>query len=170
MARPPSWFEVPGRAVGGGPPAVEAGTLTVMAGGQEEDLQKLAPLMHDIAGRCTHMGPVGAGLAAKMTNRLICGVGTAMGLISFAPLVLLPASMDVLCMGMLLAVLVKNNAIDWDRWSLSLRIAPIACLIATFIAQRIDSGDSRRLCKLLSRRDRRRGAARAGREAADGLL
>jgi peptidoglycan/LPS O-acetylase OafA/YrhL len=71
------------------------------------------------------------------------GVGVATGLISFAPLVLLPASMDVLCMGMLLAVLVKNNAIDWDRWSLSLRIAPIACLIATFIAQRVDSGDSR---------------------------
>lgn len=71
------------------------------------------------------------------------GIGVATGLISFAPLALLPASLDVLCMGMLLAVLVKNNAIDWDRWSLSLRIAPIACLIATFIAQRIDSGDSR---------------------------
>ena len=49
-----------------------------MAGGQEEDLQKLAPLMRDIAGRCTHMGPVGAGLAAKMINQLIVGVGTAM--------------------------------------------------------------------------------------------
>jgi peptidoglycan/LPS O-acetylase OafA/YrhL len=70
------------------------------------------------------------------------GVGVATGLISFAPLALLPASMDVLCMGMLLAVLVKNNAIDWDRWSLWLRIAPIACLVATFIAQRIDSDGS----------------------------
>ena len=57
---------------------MEAGTLTVMAGGEEEDLQKLAPLMRDIAGRCTHMGPVGAGLAAKMINQLIVGVGTAM--------------------------------------------------------------------------------------------
>jgi 3-hydroxyisobutyrate dehydrogenase len=69
------WVDAP---VSGGPPAVEAGTLTVMAGGQEEDLQKLAPLMRDIAGRCTHMGPVGAGLAAKMVNQLIVGVGTAM--------------------------------------------------------------------------------------------
>jgi len=69
------WVDAP---VSGGPPAVEAGTLTVMAGGQEEDLQKLAPLMRDIAGRCTHMGPVGAGLAAKMINQLIVGVGTAM--------------------------------------------------------------------------------------------
>lgn len=69
------WVDAP---VSGGPPAVEAGTLTVMAGGQEEDLQKLAPLMKDVAGRCTHMGPVGAGLAAKMINQLIVGVGTAM--------------------------------------------------------------------------------------------
>jgi 3-hydroxyisobutyrate dehydrogenase len=69
------WVDAP---VSGGPPAVEAGTLTVMAGGEEEDLQKLAPLMRDIAGRCTHMGPVGAGLAAKMINQLIVGVGTAM--------------------------------------------------------------------------------------------
>jgi 3-hydroxyisobutyrate dehydrogenase-like beta-hydroxyacid dehydrogenase len=69
------WVDAP---VSGGPPAVEAGTLTVMAGGDEADLQRLEPLMRDIAGRCTRMGPVGAGLAAKMINQLIVGVGTAM--------------------------------------------------------------------------------------------
>jgi 3-hydroxyisobutyrate dehydrogenase len=69
------WVDAP---VSGGPPAVEAGTLTVMAGGDAADLERLAPLMKDIAGRCTHMGPVGAGLAAKMINQLIVGVGTAM--------------------------------------------------------------------------------------------
>jgi 3-hydroxyisobutyrate dehydrogenase len=69
------WVDAP---VSGGPPAVEAGTLTVMAGGEADDLERIAPLMRDIAGRCTHMGPVGAGLAAKMINQLIVGVGTAM--------------------------------------------------------------------------------------------
>ena len=69
------WVDAP---VSGGPPAVEAGTLTVMAGGEEQDLERLAPLMMDIAGRCTRMGPVGAGLAAKMINQLIVGVGMAM--------------------------------------------------------------------------------------------
>jgi 3-hydroxyisobutyrate dehydrogenase-like beta-hydroxyacid dehydrogenase len=69
------WVDAP---VSGGPPAVEAGTLTVMAGGEAADLERLAPLMEDIAGRCTRMGPVGAGLAAKMINQLIVGVGTAM--------------------------------------------------------------------------------------------
>jgi 3-hydroxyisobutyrate dehydrogenase-like beta-hydroxyacid dehydrogenase len=69
------WVDAP---VSGGPPAVEAGTLTVMAGGEEEDFARLAPLMRDIAGRCTRMGPVGSGLAAKMINQLIVGVGQAM--------------------------------------------------------------------------------------------
>jgi 3-hydroxyisobutyrate dehydrogenase len=69
------WVDAP---VSGGPPAVEQGTLTVMAGGEPEDLERLAPLMKDIAGRCTRMGPVGAGLAAKMINQLIVGVGQAM--------------------------------------------------------------------------------------------
>jgi 3-hydroxyisobutyrate dehydrogenase len=45
---------------------------------EAQDLARLAPLMKDIAGRCTRMGPVGAGLAAKMINQLIVGVGMAM--------------------------------------------------------------------------------------------
>ena len=69
------WVDAP---VSGGPPAVQAGTLTVMAGGEVADLERIAPLMKDIAGRCTRMGPVGAGLAAKMINQLVVGVGHAM--------------------------------------------------------------------------------------------
>jgi 3-hydroxyisobutyrate dehydrogenase len=69
------WVDAP---VSGGPPAVQQGALTVMAGGEPQDLERLAPLMKDIAGRCTRMGPTGAGLAAKMINQLIVGVGQAM--------------------------------------------------------------------------------------------
>jgi len=69
------WVDTP---VSGGPPASAAGSLTVMAGGTEEDIARLAPLMRDVAGRCTRMGPVGAGLAAKMINQLVVGVGHAM--------------------------------------------------------------------------------------------
>jgi 3-hydroxyisobutyrate dehydrogenase-like beta-hydroxyacid dehydrogenase len=69
------WVDAP---VSGGPPAVAAGTLTVMAGGEAEDLERLAPLMRDIAARCTRMGPVGGGLAAKIINQLVVGVGHAM--------------------------------------------------------------------------------------------
>lgn len=69
------WVDTP---VSGGPPASGAGTLTVMAGGEPVDLERLAPLMRDIAARCTRMGPVGSGLAAKMINQLVVGVGHAM--------------------------------------------------------------------------------------------
>lgn len=69
------WVDAP---VSGGPPAVAAGTLTVMAGGEEGDLERVAPLMRDISGRCTRMGETGAGLAAKMINQLVVGVGQAM--------------------------------------------------------------------------------------------
>ena len=69
------WVDAP---VSGGPPASAAGTLTVMAGGDAADIARIAPLMADVAARCTHMGPSGSGLAAKMINQLIVGVGHAM--------------------------------------------------------------------------------------------
>ena len=69
------WVDAP---VSGGPPASGSGSLTVMAGGEAADLERLAPLIRDISARCTHMGPVGAGLTAKMINQLIVGVGQAM--------------------------------------------------------------------------------------------
>ena len=69
------WVDTP---VSGGPPASASGSLTVMAGGEAGDLERLAPLLGDISARCTRMGPVGSGLAAKMVNQLIVGVGHAM--------------------------------------------------------------------------------------------
>src|SRR5258708_18387072 len=48
------WVDAP---VSGGPPAVEAGTLTVMAGGEEQELPRLAPLLKDISRRRTRDGP-----------------------------------------------------------------------------------------------------------------
>ena len=69
------WVDLP---VSGGPPASGEGTLTVMAGGEAADLERLKPLLADVSQRCTHMGSIGAGLAAKMINQLIVGVGHAM--------------------------------------------------------------------------------------------
>ncbi len=65
-----AWIDAP---VSGGPPASAAGTLTVMAGGDTADIERIRPLMTDVAARFTHMGPVGSGLAAKMLNQLIVG-------------------------------------------------------------------------------------------------
>jgi 3-hydroxyisobutyrate dehydrogenase-like beta-hydroxyacid dehydrogenase len=68
------WVDAP---VSGGPPACAAGTLTVMAGGDAAGIERVRPLMADIAGRFTPMGPSGAGLAAKMINQLIVGCSFA---------------------------------------------------------------------------------------------
>jgi 3-hydroxyisobutyrate dehydrogenase len=64
------WIDAP---VSGGPPACAAGTLTVMAGGDAAEIERVRPLMADIAGQFTPMGPSGAGLTAKMINQLIVG-------------------------------------------------------------------------------------------------
>lgn len=66
------WVDAP---VSGGPPASGTGTLTVMAGGDNDDIARVAPVMADIAARFTHMGPMGSGLVAKMINQLIVGCG-----------------------------------------------------------------------------------------------
>jgi 3-hydroxyisobutyrate dehydrogenase-like beta-hydroxyacid dehydrogenase len=64
------WVDAP---VSGGPPASGGGTLTVMAGGEAADIERLRPFMADVAARFTHMGPAGSGLVAKMLNQLIVG-------------------------------------------------------------------------------------------------
>ena len=64
------WIDAP---VSGGPPACAAGNLTIMAGGDAVEIDRVRPLMSDIAGQFTLMGPSGAGLTAKMINQLIVG-------------------------------------------------------------------------------------------------
>jgi 3-hydroxyisobutyrate dehydrogenase len=56
--------------VSGGPPAAVAGTLAIMAGGDPEDVERVAPVMTDL-GALTHMGPVGAGQTTKMVNQIL---------------------------------------------------------------------------------------------------
>jgi 3-hydroxyisobutyrate dehydrogenase-like beta-hydroxyacid dehydrogenase len=69
------WIDAP---VSGGPPASGEGTLTVMAGGEAEEFERALPLLKDVSARCSRLGPVGGGLAAKMINQLVVGIGHAM--------------------------------------------------------------------------------------------
>jgi len=66
------WIDAP---VSGGPPAARDGTMTVMAGGAAGDIVEIAPVMADLAGNFTHVGPVGAGQTAKILNQAIVGTG-----------------------------------------------------------------------------------------------
>jgi 3-hydroxyisobutyrate dehydrogenase len=66
------WIDAP---VSGGPPAARDGTMTVMAGGAPADIARIRPLMAEMAGNFTHMGPSGAGQTTKMINQAIVGTG-----------------------------------------------------------------------------------------------
>ena len=68
------WIDAP---VSGGVPGATNGTLAVMAGGNQADFDKVAPVVAHLSGRFTLMGPNGAGQTTKLINQLIVGCGFA---------------------------------------------------------------------------------------------
>lgn len=62
------WIDAP---VSGGVPGVEAGTLAIMAGGNETHIPEASLAMRAYAGNITHMGPSGTGQATKLCNQTI---------------------------------------------------------------------------------------------------
>ncbi len=56
--------------VSGGPGAAETGTLAIMAGGTDEAIASVTPLMSQL-GTFTHMGGPGAGQATKLVNQTL---------------------------------------------------------------------------------------------------
>ncbi len=64
--------------VSGGVMGAEAGTLVVMAGGDDEVFGRCSPIMAANAQRLVHMGPSGAGQVAKACNQ-ICIVVNQLG-------------------------------------------------------------------------------------------
>jgi 3-hydroxyisobutyrate dehydrogenase len=57
--------------VSGGVRGAVAGTLSVLFGGSPEDLAEVRPLLEQLARTVIHVGPVGAGHAAKALNNLV---------------------------------------------------------------------------------------------------
>lgn len=62
------WVDAP---VSGGTPGAEAGTLAIMAGGREEDVERVRPVLAHLGQRLTRMGEVGAGQVTKVCNQMI---------------------------------------------------------------------------------------------------
>ncbi len=60
--------------VSGGAIGARLGTLAAMIGGSAEDVERAKPFVRTFAERFTHMGPLGAGQAAKACNQIINGV------------------------------------------------------------------------------------------------
>ena len=55
----------------GGRPGAEAGTLVVMAGGSDTDLETCRPFLEAMSKQVVHCGPRGHGMIAKLCNNLV---------------------------------------------------------------------------------------------------
>jgi 3-hydroxyisobutyrate dehydrogenase-like beta-hydroxyacid dehydrogenase len=60
--------------VSGGTLGAQGGSLTIMAGGEEEALERARPVLDFLGARLTHVGPVGTGQVAKAANQVIVGL------------------------------------------------------------------------------------------------
>jgi 3-hydroxyisobutyrate dehydrogenase len=63
-----SWVDTP---VSGGVKGAEQGTLVIMAGGSEADIQRASRPLQALSQRITRMGGVGSGQVTKICNQLI---------------------------------------------------------------------------------------------------
>ena len=67
------WVDAP---ASGGPAAAAAGTLTIMAGGNEEDVERARPVLECLGRNVTHMGESGSGQLARACHQLMVGAST----------------------------------------------------------------------------------------------
>jgi 3-hydroxyisobutyrate dehydrogenase len=73
--------------VSGGVKGAEAGTLTVMCGGDKKDLDRVRPVIEAFGKTIVHCGPVGAGDAVKAMNQALLALtiwGTGEALVALA--------------------------------------------------------------------------------------
>ncbi len=59
--------------VSGGTVGAAEARLSIMAGGSETDVARALPVF-EVLGKCTHIGPTGAGQLAKLANQAIVGI------------------------------------------------------------------------------------------------
>jgi 3-hydroxyisobutyrate dehydrogenase len=63
--------------ISGGAAAAEKGSLTIMAGGDPDALDRVRPILAHFAQHVHHMGPSGSGHVAKLINNFLNGVSLA---------------------------------------------------------------------------------------------
>ena len=64
--------------VSGGSEGAQKGTLTIMVGGADDDLERARPVLGSMGQTITHLGPIGSGQATKAVNQVILA-GTYLG-------------------------------------------------------------------------------------------
>lgn len=66
------WVDAP---LSGGAPKALTGELTLMLGGEDDDILRARPVLQHLAANITHMGGPGAGQTTKLINQVLCGLG-----------------------------------------------------------------------------------------------
>ena len=74
QARSASYLDAP---VSGGTTGAEAGTLTVMVGGDRQQYDRTLPILEAVGQKIVYAGPVGAGAVVKLMNQLLVGINLA---------------------------------------------------------------------------------------------
>lgn len=67
-----AWVDSP---LSGGAPKALIGELTLMLGGDVDDVARAKQALQHLASNITHMGGPGAGQTTKMINQVLCGLG-----------------------------------------------------------------------------------------------
>jgi len=57
--------------VSGGSEGAAKGTLSIMVGGEEADLERARPYLEAMGSTITHVGPIGAGQSCKLVNQIL---------------------------------------------------------------------------------------------------
>ncbi|HEU5316327.1 MAG TPA: NAD(P)-dependent oxidoreductase [Chloroflexota bacterium] len=63
--------------VSGGTTGAEAGTLTIMTGGERAQYERVLPVLEAVGKKIVYAGPVGAGAVVKLMNQLLVGINLA---------------------------------------------------------------------------------------------
>ena len=64
--------------ISGGPNGAEAGTLSIMIGGDTAAVDKMRPLFDVLGKKIFHMGAVGSGVSTKICNQILTGTNHAL--------------------------------------------------------------------------------------------
>ena len=94
--------------VSGGSEGAKNGTLSIFVGGDAADLERARPVLQALGTTITHVGPIGAGQAAKAVNQVILA-GTYLG-VSEGIVLAMKAGLDV---DQLVAALGGGAAQSW---------------------------------------------------------
>lgn len=92
----------------GGVDSATTGTMTIMAGGDVEALERVRPVLDSFSGAVYRMGPPGAGHTAKVLNNFLNGVSLAA-----TAEVMVTAKKAGLDLAQLLEVFNRGSAINW---------------------------------------------------------